>query len=294
MADAASFRSTQRPVDGVALRRLRRRLQQADAPWLHAEVARRMADRLPVIRHQPRAVIDWWHAGGGSAEVLAKAYPKARRIPVLPDDQVVDPAAAWWAFGRRRQAQAQRACDLPPGAGDLLWSNMMLHWCIDPQAEMRRWHEVLSADGFLMFSTLGPGTLDSLRSVYAAQGWPDPHAPFVDMHDLGDMLVAAGFADPVMDQEVLTLTWPDADALLSELRLLGANVDPRRHPALRTPRWRNALRQALQPDASRRPALSFEVVYGHAFRPQPRARLAAETRLPLDDMRSILRSRRTR
>ena len=157
-----------------------------------------------------------------------------------------------------------------------------------------RWHRAMAVDGFVMFSTLGPGTLAGLRALYAAQGWPPPCAPFVDMHDLGDMLVEAGFADPVMDQETVTLTWPTPSALLDELRGLGGNVDPARHAGLRTPRWRERLQQALSATAGAggRVALDFEVVYGHAFRPPPRPRVAALTEVAVDDLRAMARAGR--
>lgn len=280
-------------MDDAALRRVRRRLAAApQPPWLHVEVARRMAERLSIILREPRTVIDWYAADGASAEVLRRACPRASRLPVdLGDGAAATAAPAWWSPQRwRPAAPARRADDLPAAAGDLLWANMGLHWCADPLAEMRRWHRVLAVDGFLMFATLGPGTLESLRALYAAQAWPSPHLPFVDMHDLGDMLVQAGFADPVMDQETLTLTWADAAALLGELRSLGGNADPARFGGLRTPRWQERLRAALQPTGGARPALTFEIVYGHAFRPAPRPRLAAETQVGLEDMRSILRS----
>jgi malonyl-CoA O-methyltransferase len=171
---------------------------------------------------------------------------------------------------------------------------MGLHGVADPQAEMQHWHRALAVDGFLMFATLGPGTLGSLRALYAGQGWPAPFAPFVDMHDLGDMLLHAGFADPVMDQEQLTLTWPTAEAALAELRGLGGNVATGRASGLRTRRWRDRLIEELQAVCSRgeRVALDFEIVYGHAFRPAPRPRLAAETSVPLNDLRTMVRSRR--
>jgi len=97
-----------------------------------------------------------------------------------------------------------------------------------------------------------------------------------------------------MDQETLTLTWPSGEALLAELRQLGGNVDPRRYAGLRTPRWRRRLVHALESAAAPggRPGLAFEVVYGHAFRPAPRPRVAAETALPLDDMRRMIRAGR--
>jgi malonyl-CoA O-methyltransferase len=141
-----------------------------------------------------------------------------------------------------------------------------------------------------------------LRELYAKECWSSPHAPFVDMHDLGDMLVHAGFADPVMDQEVLTLTWATPAAALHELRQLGGNADRARYPGLRTPRWRGRLEQALADAAGPaadhatrgRIALPFEIVYGHAVRPPPRAPLAAHTQVALDDLRSMLRARRGR
>jgi malonyl-CoA O-methyltransferase len=109
------------------------------------------------------------------------------------------------------------------------------------------------------------------------------------------MLVAAGFADPVMDQEVVRLSWADATAALAELRGLGANADPRRVPGLRTPRWHRRLAEALQAlaGADGRPSLSFELVYGHAFKVAPRPRVAERTEVGLDEMRQMVRSRRT-
>jgi len=299
---AAPERSARRPLDAIALARVQHRLQAAGAaPWLHGEVARRMAERLPVIKLRPERIIDWGASLGASRALLAATYPRARLIAVEAgasrrDATAAALAAPWWS--PRRWAGAGRAAvdeaDLAAGEGELLWSNMALHGAIDPQAIFAAWHRALRTDGFLMFSTLGPGTLESLRSLYASLGWPVPHAPFVDMHDLGDMLVAAGFADPVMDQETLTLTWPSGEALLAELRQLGGNVDPRRYAGLRTPRWRRRLVHALESAAAPggRPGLAFEVVYGHAFRPAPRPRVAAETALPLDDMRRMIRAGR--
>jgi malonyl-CoA O-methyltransferase len=116
------------------------------------------------------------------------------------------------------------------------------------------------------------------------------------MHDLGDMLVRAGFADPVMDQEVLTLTWADPQALLAELRGLGGNAAPERFAGMRTPRWKQSLERELRslagPDGRLR--LSFEVAYGHAFKAAPRLQAGAPTTVSLDDMRALVRSGRGR
>jgi malonyl-CoA O-methyltransferase len=226
--------------------------------------------------------------------VLEQAYPKARWLRVEAQ-AVAREAAPWWLRRPwRRDAPAIAESALPANAGQLLWANMMLHAVADPGALMQRWRRALAVDGFLMFSTLGPDSLKGLRELYRDVGWGAAHAPFTDMHDLGDMLVGAGFADPVMDQERLMLTWATPEALLNELRTLGVNADPLRFAGLRTPRWRArllaALRERAAPDG--RIGLEFELVYGHAFNPPPRAKLAGETRVPLDDLRAMARSGR--
>lgn len=303
MATDRSVRASTRPLDAAALARVQRRLNaQPEPPWLHGEVARRMAERLPVIRMQPPCVANWGAFLGASRGLLRQAYPHARLLaleatPERRDATAATLAAPWWS-ARRWSAGAEAALiesELTAGQVQLVWANMGLQAVADPQALLRRWHGVLAVDGFVMFSTLGPGTLTRLQAVYTAQGWAAPFAPFVDMHDLGDMLVEAGFADPVMDQEVITLTWATPQALLAELRTLGGNAALARHAGLRTPRWRQRLLQALAATAGDdgRVALDFEVVYGHAFRPPPR--LAARTEVPLDELRAMARAlRRTR
>jgi len=296
MADSPAERSARRALDERALGHVLQRLQRAPAsPWLHAEVARRMAERLPVIKLQPAVVLDWWSQLGSSQDVLRRAYPQARIVAVETDAPAVA-ELPWWSPKRWGSQAVPPVAEAAVAAGgaQLVWANMMLHGAIDPQAVMQRWARALAVDGFLMFSTLGPGTFEWLSALYRAQGWPPPFAPFVDMHDLGDMLVHAGFADPVMDQEPVTLTWPDAGALLADLRALGGNVDPRRHAGLRTPRWRERLLQALAATAGAdgRLSLQVELVYGHAFRPLPRPRLAATTEVPLADLRAMARSGR--
>lgn len=287
-------------LDAAAVQRLRTRLlRQGQVPWLHEEAARRMAERLPLVKLQPATLLDWSGPLGGSTPLLRAAYPQAGRLlQVVPQDAGAARStgpAGWWPWRRRRGPQVEwvEAPQLHEGGAELLWSNMLLQAVNDPPGLLVHWHRALAVGGFLMFSTLGPGSLTALRTLYLARGWGEPFAPFVDMHDLGDMLVRAGFADPVMDQEVLTLSWPDGDALLRELRGLGGNVAPSRHAGLRTPRWRQQLVQALvagAPDG--RPALQFELVYGHAFKVAPRHRVSAQTAVPLDDMRSMVRQPR--
>lgn len=292
-----------RGLDVVAVEAIVRRLARAaEPPWLHREIARRMAERLALIRLQPEQIVDWWGHLGAGGECLAKAYPKSSRTIVEPTTALLERSRVssqgpWWSARRwGAKVTVQREADPLPGGAHLVWANMMLHAVADPPALFARWQQALAVDGFVMFSCLGPGTLRELRSLYARLGWPTPTANFVDMHDLGDMLVHAGFADPVMDQEVITLHWADAAAALAELRSIGGNASPDRAAGLRTPRWRKRLLDEMKSlaGADGRPGLGFEIAYGHAFRAAPRLRAGEATTVSLDDMRGILRSNRSR
>jgi malonyl-CoA O-methyltransferase len=281
--------------------RLRRSAAMPEAPWLHGEVARRMAERLPFIKLQPATVVDWWGHLGNSGAVLEAAYPKAKRIVVEPCDALVERSRRaadkpWWQKLRGASVTVVRESEVPAGAAQMLWANMMLQAADDPPRVMDDWHRAVAVDGFVMFSCLGPDTLRQLRSIYRQAEWGPPGADFVDMHDFGDMMVAAGFADPVMDQEQITLTWDSPTALLLELRSLGGNVSPNRFAGLRTPRWRARLESALAAMAGGdgRIEMTFEVAYGHAFKAAPRHKLEGETRVPLDDMRAMVRAGRSR
>jgi malonyl-CoA O-methyltransferase len=289
--------STARAIDRVALQRWQQRQAlAAEPPWLHGEVARRMAERLQIMKRVPTVVIDWWSRSGSSSELLRAAYPQAQQLRVESAAVMQRPKAAapWWSAQRWRADDPVAESNVPDAQAQLLWANMMLHAVADPGALLAQWRKALSMEGFVMFSTLGPDTLKSLRQTYRDAGWGTAHAPFVDMHDLGDMLVRAGFADPVMDQEVLRLTWATPDALLTELRGLGLNADPARCAGLRTPRWRARLDAALAElaGADGRIALEFEIVYGHAFNPPPRLAVAGETRLSAADLQRMARTGR--
>ena len=293
-APAASRELDTRAVDN-ALRRLARAESE---PFLHAEAARRMAERLSVIRLKPDSLVNWWAFTGASSALLEAAYPSARQLIVEPSAALLERSRAatqrpWWSPRRWAGAEVELRLetDVPREPVQMVWANMMLHAAPDPPALFERWHEMLQTDGFVMFSCLGPGSLIELRRLYSRLGWPSPTPDFVDMHDLGDMLVRAGFADPVLDQETLTVHWADPNLLLEELRSLGGNADPRRFAGLRTPRWRDRLLIELGSLVGEdgRLRLSFELAYGHAFRAGPRVRADAPTRISLQEMRSMVR-----
>jgi malonyl-CoA O-methyltransferase len=181
------------------------------------------------------------------------------------------------------------ALPLADGRVDLLFSNLMLHWHPQPHTVFPEWLRVLRADGLLLFSCFGPDTLRELRQAFAAAGIGARPVPFVDMHDFGDMMVAAGFGAPVMDAETIRLTYPTPRALLQEVAALGGNPRDDRAGGLPPGRRARALLAALEAAraADGRIALTFEIAYGHAWKPQPRLRRAAS--VPLEEVRAQLR-----
>jgi malonyl-CoA O-methyltransferase len=262
-------------------------------PWLHAEVARRMGERLPLFSARPKHVVQWWGPADG-CEVLRAAYPDAD-LRVARSVMAATPTprrTAWWH--RMGSSRVAVIADNHVGMAQaqVLWANMVLHASGDANQLLKRWHDALEVGGTLMFSTIGPDTLRELRGLYRARAWGPHAAEVIDMHDVGDALMHAGFADPVMDQERLTLHWADPEALLAELRTLGINAAVDRHRGLRTRRWRAALIDGLSsfanPDG--RIALSFEIVYGHAFKVAPRS--TGSSTVALDTLVAELPSRR--
>ncbi len=265
-------------------------LPASESPWLHEEVARRMQERLDWIKQQPDSWLHWTPLNGGlqAHGLLAERYPKATCTVLETHARAQHVkrllAQPWWTAQRWLQAQAQVSTQVTQPA-QMLWANMSLHMAADPQALMAQWHSALQVNGFLMFSCLGPDTLLELRALYRSLGWPAPSHEFTDMHDWGDMLVAAGFAEPVMDMERITLTFESPERLLQELRGLGRNLHVGRFPALRGRRWQAELLAAV----ARQPLqLTFEVVYGHAFKPVPRLTVSAQSEISLDAMRAAL------
>jgi malonyl-CoA O-methyltransferase len=275
------------------------RLPATASPWLHEEVARRMEDRLQWIKLQPQAWAHWEPVRGGleaHAKLTARYPDSACYVVEAHENQaqkaIQSVAKPWWNPGR--WTAPPQIAQLPPdGSVQMLWANMLLHSAPDPQALIAQWHRALAVDGFLMFSCLGPDTVQELRSVYAAQGWPLPGHQFTDMHDWGDMLVHAGFAEPVMDMERIRLTYENPQRLLQDLREIGRNLHPQRFPGLRGKAWRAQLEGALARQLASaaeqgRLPLTFELIYGHALKPAPKLRVSAQSAVSLRDMRDML------
>jgi malonyl-CoA O-methyltransferase len=230
------------------------------ASRLEAEVGERMLGRLEYLKIAPRRILDAGSGPSREARALVSRYGGPQFVSL-------DYSLAMLRCGRARffEKKGFVCADLArlPLAGesiDFAWSNMALHW-IEPLAALRELQRVLAPEGLLMFSTLGP---DSLKELRAAAGATRVHE-FLDMHDLGDMLVEAGFSAPVMDMEMLTISYERGDELLADLRSSGQTNRRRdRSRGLASRRWLETARAALGR------AASFEVIYGHAWKGAPR------------------------
>lgn len=269
----------------VEQRQVRRNFARAATTYdevavLQREVGSRMLERLDYVRIEPQRVLDLGCGTGASLTALQERYPRASLIgvdisePMLRAAQAKSSRLRWllpFLRGSRPLLAADAAClPLAPQSVGLLWSNLMLHWLDDPLPVFREAHRLLEVEGLLMFSTFGPDTLKELRASFS-DGYLHTQR-FTDMHDYGDMLVECGFADPVMDAEVLTMTYASLDDLLTDLRRSGSTcaMRARRHGLTGRSTWAEArAAYARLARAGRLPA-TVEVVYGHAWKAQPK------------------------
>jgi malonyl-CoA O-methyltransferase len=239
-----------------------------EAAVLARETGSRMAARLDYVRIAPARMADIGCATGDGIRELQRRYPEALPLAVDYARPMLAAARARTPWLQRLRQRAPRlvnadarALPLADACLDLAWSNLMLHWLDDPLPAFREIHRVLAVGGLFMFAMLGPDTLRELREAGA-----DTLRAFPDMHDVGDLLVAAGFADPVMDMERITLTYRTPRGLLRDQRLLGVRDGLLGAAPWRC--WRRTLRD-WKPVNGRWPA-TFEIVYGHAWKGEPR------------------------
>lgn len=251
---------------------------------LQREVCDRLLERLDFMTLKPGRVLDVGTGTGYGLAHLRARYAEAELC-------ALDIAPAMLAAARTRLPQpswAQRALAhltsvplqaaqpvcadmerLPfaPNSMNLVWSSLALQWAHDLEATLKGFHRVLAPGGLLMFATFGPDTLKELRAAFAAVD-DAPHVNrFIDLHDIGDMLIHAGFVSPVMEMDMLTLTYADLKTLMRDLKGIGAHnaATTRRRGLLGKSAWAR-LEQAYESHRceGRLPA-TFEVVYGHAW-----------------------------
>lgn len=241
------------------------------AAVLQREIADRLLERLDLLKIAPRRVLDVGTGTGYCARALARRYPRAEIVGVDLAPAMLRRARrqrGW--FSRQRYVCADAEClPLATASVDMIVSNLALQWC-QPDRVFPELARVLAPQGVLMFSSFGPDTLAELRAAWRAADDRVHVHDFIDMHDLGDALVRARFADPVMDVERFTLAYPDVLGVLRDLKAIGAHnaVRERAHGLTgktRFARFRAAYETQAGPDGSI-PA-TYEAVYGHAWAP---------------------------
>lgn len=258
------------------------------AAVLQQEVGRRLLERLDVIRIEPQRVLDLGAGTGQLSADLLKRYSRAQVLALDVAPAMLQQARRRGRFWRRPLCLAGDAEALPlqPGSVDLIVSNLALPWLTDLDRAFAGFARALKPGGVLLFSSFGPDTLKELRQAWAAV---DDHVhvhDFIDMHDVGDALMRAGFAEPVMEAEYITLTYSDLGALVRDLRDTGgSNLAAGRRPGL-TPKHAAAdLRAAYEHwrQADGRLPATCEIVYGHAWAPQslPQRRVDGAVGVPV-------------
>ncbi|NCA70220.1 MAG: malonyl-[acyl-carrier protein] O-methyltransferase BioC [Sphingobacteriia bacterium] len=258
-------------------RRARRNFEQAAERYdsvaiLQREIADRLIERLDYVRIQPRLVLDLGAGTGYGIDLLRRRYRRARVI-------ALDFAHPMLLRARRRGGWLARplcvcadaeSLPLADGSIDLIVSNATLQWCNDLDRTFAECLRVLRPGGLLLFNTFGPDTLKELRSAWSQVDAASHVSPFIDMHDIGDALVRARFADPVMDAEQMILTYSEVGALMADLKILGAsNATAERSRGLTGRARLAALSEAYECHRrdGRLPA-TYEVVYGLAWVPE--------------------------
>lgn len=258
------------------------------AAVLQAEVRALLLERLELVRLDPQVVVDVGCGTGHASRALKRRYPRARVIALDLSAAMLREARRQQGMFRRFQRLCADAARLPLAAAsvDLIYCNLMLQWCNEPDAAFAEFRRVLKPRGLLSFSSFGPDTLTELRSAWSAVDEHTHVNQFLDMHDIGDALVRAGLAEPVLDVERFTLTYADTLALMRDLKAIGAHNVTAGRPMGLTGRGRLA-RMSAAYEAFRRdgklPA-TYEVVFGQAWARAPDPSRTRETQVPLSSI----------
>lgn len=248
----------------------------ASKDFLHAEIRARLLERLDPVRLEPHTVLDLGAGPPAASGAFAARFPGSHLIAIDAVPAMLGAAPQGWS---RLCADAARL-PLPDACADVAVANMLLPWCADPLAVLAEARRVLRYPGLFAFATLGPDSLQELRTAWSRVDSHSHTHSFIDMHDLGDALIHAGFAEPVLDIEKLTITYRGLDRLVADLRDVGATdlSEGRRRTLTGAGRW-SAMTQAydqLRDETGTLP-VTVEVVFGQAWTGERMANLRDPT-----------------
>ncbi|MDH5710451.1 MAG: malonyl-ACP O-methyltransferase BioC [Gammaproteobacteria bacterium] len=239
------------------------------AAVLQKEVCKRLLEKLDVVRLSPKWILDAGSGTGEAVKPLQKKYKKAELVLFDLSENMLHKAVKQGALLRKPHQVCGNIESLPFAnqSFDILFSSLAMQWCNDLGVALTEFKRVLKPGALLQFATFGPDTLKELRTSWQKVDHAVHVNSFIDMHDIGDALLQAGFAEPVMESEIITVNYKDVDTLMQDLRDIGANVTASGHRrGLLTRGMLKQLRDAYE--AYRQgdvlPA-TYEVVYGHAW-----------------------------
>ncbi|MDH3220191.1 MAG: malonyl-ACP O-methyltransferase BioC [Gammaproteobacteria bacterium] len=241
-----------------------------NAAILQEEVLTRLLQRLQYIRHRPETIIDIGCGTGKGIPGLQKRYPRARVYAAdIALEMLLYARSRYRPLTRKRLIAADmERLPFAPRSFDLVFSSLALQWANDLRATLAEFARIAKPGSLLMFASFGPGTLQEL-----AASWEDldrhPHVhQFVDMHDVGDAMLAAGFTNPVVDAERIRMEYGEFRMLLGDLKNIGAtNAEVSRRRGLMTPAKLRSLEARYREHGFEdgKFVASYEVVYGHAW-----------------------------
>ena len=240
-----------------------------EAALLQKEVCKRLLEKLDVVRLSPEWILDAGTGTGEAVKPLQKKYKKAELVLFDLSEAMLQKSVKQGALFRKPHQVCGNIESLPfaDQTFDLLFSSLAMQWCNDLGAALVEFKRVLKPGALLQFATFGPDTLKELRASWEKVDEAVHVNSFIDMHDIGDALLQAGFAEPVMESEMITVHYKDVDTLMQDLRDIGANVTANGHR--RGLLTRNMLKQMREAYEMYRqgnvlPA-TYEIVYGHAW-----------------------------
>ena len=244
--------------------------QYNDSAVLQEEVLSRLLERLEYIKIQPDLVMDLGCGTGAAIKPLRKRYKKSKLVALDMADEMLALTKKQYGWLDRKWLLNADMEQLPlkDDCVDLLFSSLALQWSNDLAEGFKEFKRVGRRGGLLMFTTFGVNTLNELRESWArVDSSPRVHQ-FMDMHDIGDMMLSAGLSQPVMDQEEITMQYSSFKDLLSDLKSIGAtNAEKGRQRGLMTAGKLKRLQQAYEQIAfsDNRYTATYEIVYGHAW-----------------------------
>jgi malonyl-CoA O-methyltransferase len=258
----------------LKLKDVRRRFDRAAAHFGEADFVHRasfsaLTERLAPVLINPSRILDLGAASGRGSRSLAKAFRKSRVISFDVSGRMLQAARKEKPLLSKLTELQGDATQIPLQTGciDLVFANMLLPWIFDLPTCFSEIARVLKKGGVFAFATLGPDSLAELRNAWSGDDEHDHVNYFPDMHDVGDALLRAGLANPVLDVDRLTVTYRDSDSLYRDLTTSGArNSLVNRRKSLTGRKRFTQMEQAIFAGIpSSHLSLSLELVCGHAW-----------------------------